>query len=176
MSFGFHAAIVPPFQKMLRNLDDLLRKANAHCEAEGMPPEELIEARLAPDMLPFAYQIKSTVVHSAGAIAGVRSGVFSPDMSVPPDTFEALRQRIGEGQAALAAILPAEFEALVGQPMQFQLRTYQADFSAEDFLLTFSVPNFYFHATTAYDILRAKGMPIGKIDYLGQLPLRKMPA
>ncbi|QUT05124.1 DUF1993 domain-containing protein [Sphingobium phenoxybenzoativorans] len=174
MPFSFYAAIVPPFQKMLNNLNGLLCKAEAYCDTENLPPEDLIYAKLAPDMLPFAYQIKSAVVHSSGAIAAVCKGVFSPDMTEPPGTFAGLRQRIEDGQAILAAIIADDFDMLPGQPMRFQIKTYRADFTADTFLLSFSVPNFYFHATTAYDILRAKGLTIGKVDYIGQLPLRKM--
>jgi hypothetical protein len=80
---------------------------------------------------------------------------------------------VADADEALAALAPDEVDGLVGQPMRFEIRGYRADFTAEEFLLSFSMPNFYFHATTAYDILRMKGMPIGKVDYLGQLPLRK---
>jgi hypothetical protein len=120
------------------------------------------------DMLPFAYQVKSTAVHSLGAIEGVRKGVFAPDMTPPPETFAALKARIADTLAALSAIEAAEVDSFVGRDMRFAIGNRHLDFTAENFLLSFSQPNFYFHATTAYDILRWKGLPIGKRDFTGK--------
>lgn len=173
MPLTLHAAIVPQFQKMLANVRDLLDKAEAHCAAEGTAPEEIIQARLAPDMLPFAYQVKSAAVHSIGAIEGIRNGVFSPDTTPPGDSFSALHDRIKAAQDALAALDPEEINGFEGRAMRFEIKAYHADFLAEQFLLTFSLPNFYFHVTTAYDILRMQGLLIGKMDYMGTLPLTK---
>jgi hypothetical protein len=173
MSYSLYTAVVPPYIKMLENLGRLLSKAEAHCAEAGLDEVEILDARLAPDMLPFAYQIKSTVVHSIGAIEGVRRGSFSPDMTPPDDSFSALSDCIETARSALAALEPVKIDAFVGCPMQFVIKAYHADFTAEEFLLTFSVPNFYFHATTAYDILRYKGLAIGKVDYLGRLSLAK---
>jgi hypothetical protein len=127
----------------------------------------MLQARLAGDMQPFAYQVKSTVVHSLGAIEGVRRGVFSPDTTAPPQTFAALRARIVETLAALEAVEAAEVDSFVGRDMRFAFGDRHIDFTAENFLLSFSQPNFYFHAATTYDILRWKGVPIGKRDFLG---------
>jgi hypothetical protein len=172
MSFSLYAAIVPSFRQILGAVSGLLVKAETHCTDKGMPPQELIHARLAPDMLPFAYQIKSTAVHSLGAIEGVRKGLFTPDMTPPPETFAALTARITDTLAALERIEPAEINAFIGRDMRFSIRDRHMDFVAEDFLLSFSQPNFYFHATTAYDILRSQGVPLGKRDFLGALRLK----
>lgn len=169
---SLHAATVTRFTPMLANVVALLDKAAAQMGELGLAEADLIAARLAPDMLPFAYQVKSAVVHSIGAIEGVRQGTFSPDMTPPGETFAILRERTEAAIAALQAIDPAEVNGFVGQPMKFVIRTFEANFTAEDFLLGFSIPNFYFHVTTAYDILRANGVKIGKVDYLGQLPLK----
>jgi hypothetical protein len=171
MTYSLYAAVVPPYVKMLENVGALLSKAQAHCAQTGTDESELIEARLAPDMLPFAYQIKSAVVHSLGAIEGVNAGSFSPDASTPADSFSALFDRVAAARSALLALDPAEIDAFVGRPMRFVIKAYHADFTAEDFLLTFSVPNFYFHVATAYGILRHKGLSIGKADYIGRLAL-----
>jgi uncharacterized protein len=125
-------------------------------------------------MHPFAYQVKSTAVHSIGAIEGVRRSVFSPDDSPPGQSFPALFERVAEAKRLLADLTPAEIDGFVGRPMRFEMGRHYADFVAEDFLLHFSLPNFYFHATTAYDILRMKGLNIGKVDYLGRLSFKKM--
>jgi hypothetical protein len=120
-------------------------------------------------MHPFAYQVKSTWVHSLGAIEGVRRGVFSPDQTTPPDSFAALKLRITETVEGLRQIDPGEIEDFIGRDMRFAFGSRHVDFTAENFLLSFSQPNFYFHAATLYDILRWKGVPIGKRDFLGSL-------
>jgi uncharacterized protein len=172
MSFSLYSATIPSYQQTLGAVAGLLTTAEAFCAERQLAPAELIEARLAEDMLPFAYQVKSTAVHSLGSIEGVRRGVFSPDTTPPPQTFAALKARIAETRAALEAIQPAEIEGFMGRDMRFEFREHRLEFTAENFLLSFSLPNFYFHAATAYDILRWKGARIGKRDYMGRLRLK----
>ena len=173
MTFSLYDATVPAWQQMLDSVTGLLDKAEAHCAQHGIAAAELIEARLAADMLPLGYQVKSTVVHSAGAIRGLRLGVFSPDRSPWPDSFAGLHELVAAAREELAALAPAELDAFLGRDMRFEIGTrYRLDFTAEHFLMSFSLPNFYFHATTAYDILRAKGLAIGKVDYLGRMRTR----
>jgi hypothetical protein len=169
MTFSLYAATIPAYRQILESVAGLLDKAQAFCSAKDIAPHDIIQARLAEDMLPFAYQVKSTAVHSLGAIEGVRKGVFSPDMTPPPESFAALTTRIAETLAALEAIDAAEVNAFMGRDMRFEFGSRRIDFTAENFLLSFSLPNFYFHATTAYDILRWKGVPIGKRDFTGKL-------
>jgi len=173
MAFTLYAATIPSYLQILGSISRLLGKAEAFCNDTGLAPDTLIQARLADDMLPFAYQVKSAAVHSLGAIEGVRSGTFSPDTSAPPATFDALHTRIADTIGALEAIDPQEIEDFIGRDMQFAFGPNHIDFVAEDFLLSFSQPNFYFHATTAYDILRVKGVDIGKRDFIGRV--RKRP-
>jgi len=104
--------------------------------------------------------------------ATIRRGVFSPDTAPPPDTFAALETRVAETLSALQTIEPAEVESFIGRDMRFEMGSLRLEFTAEDFLLSFSLPNFYFHAATAYDILRWKGLPIGKRDFMGRLRLK----
>jgi hypothetical protein len=168
MTFSLYAAIVPSNLQILRSVSGLLDKAEAFCRDKSLPPEDLIQARLASDMFPFDYQVKATAVHSLGAIEGVRRGVFSPDRTPPPNTFPALKARIADTLQALEAIDAAEIDGLVGRDMCFDAGERRLQFTAENFLLSFSQPNFYFHASTAYDILRWKGVPIGKRDFVGK--------
>jgi hypothetical protein len=168
MTFSLYSVTVPCFQQILTSLRAILDKGETFSNEAGLAHDELIQARLIEDMLPFAYQIKSTGVHSLGAIEGVQQGIFSPDFTTPPDSFAGLRQRIDDILAGLAAIEPPALDGLVGRPMRFEMGDYKVDYTAEDFLLSFSIPNFYFHATTAYDILRSKGVVLGKPDYLGR--------
>jgi len=172
MTFSLYDATIPPFLQITAAVRALLVKARDHCAAQGLAPEALIEARLAGDMHPFAYQVKSVAVHSIGAIEGVRAGQFSPDNSTPPPSFEALIARLDETLAALETVSRADVEAFVGRDMAFVAGERRLPFTAETFLMTFSLPNFFFHAVTAYDILRAQGLSIGKRDYLGQLRMK----
>jgi len=170
--FSLYAATIPSYQQTLGAVAGLLDKAETFCATMSLAPSEIIQARLAKDMLPFAYQVKSTVVHSIGSIEGVRRGVFSPDMDPPPESFAALRGRVTDALTALASIPPAEVDAMMGKEMRFSFGERNIEFTAENFLLSFSQPNFYFHAATAYDILRWKGVSIGKRDFMGRLRIK----
>ncbi len=169
MALSLYAIIIPSYQQMLGTVAALIDKAETHCTERGLAPETIIQARLAPDMRPFAYQVKSAVVHSVGAIEGVKAGIFRPDQTTPPDSFAGLRERVDTAIAMLAAYDPADIDALQGGDMCFGFGEANIYFLAEDFLLSFSQPNFYFHVTTAYAILRAQDVVIGKRDYLGRM-------
>jgi uncharacterized protein len=172
MTFSLYAATIPSYQQILGAVSGLLTTAENFCSEKGIPHEEIIGARLAEDMQPFGYQIKSTAVHSLGAIEGVRRGIFSPDTTKPPSSFAALKARVADALSGLEAIQPSEVDAFVGRDMRFVAGDRQLDFTAENFLLSFSQPNFYFHATTTYDILRWKGVHIGKRNFTGKLRIR----
>ena len=172
MSFSLYTATIPAYQQILGAVSGLLDKADAFCKANSLAQPELIQARLAPDMLPFAYQVKETVVHSVGSIEGVRRGSFSPDKAPPPESFAKLKATVAEALTTLAGIQPLEVNGFIGREMRFISDVRSIDFTAENFLLSFSQPNFYFHATTAYDILRWKGVVLGKRDFLGRLRLK----
>jgi hypothetical protein len=173
MALSLYAATIPSFQQILGAVSGLLDKADAFCAEQSVAPQQLIQARLAADMFPLAYQVKSTAVHSLGAIEGIRNGVFSPDTTSPPETFAALKARIAETLTALEKVDSAEIDGFLGRDVRFAFGTNYRDYSAENFLLSFSLPNFYFHATTTYDILRWKGVPLGKRDYMGKTRTKK---
>lgn len=161
-------AFVPGCVQILGSVLGLIEKAKAHCDEQSIPHEKLIDARLAPDMFGFAYQVKSCAVHSIGAIEGVRNGHFSPDMTQPPSSFEGLTAKIAAALDALRALNADEIEPLSGKQIIFTIGDkLRMEFTGKDFLTSFSQPNFYFHATTAYNILRMSGVAIGKRDYLG---------
>jgi hypothetical protein len=172
MTFSLYEATIPSYRQILGAVGGLLGKAESYCAEQKLAAEEIIQARLAPNMLPFAYQVMATATHSLGAIEGLRKGVFSPDMTPPPQTFSALKTTISGTQAALEAIDAAEIDAFLGRDMRFVFGDRQVNYTAENFLLSFSQPNFYFHATTAYDILRWKGLPLGKRDFVGRVRIK----
>ena len=173
MPLSLHAAFVPSALQMLGTTRSLIDKAESWCGETGRDSDELIRACIHEGMLPFAYQVKSVAVHTAGAIEAVREGLFSPHLQDPPYDFDGLRQRIDSAVSTLEAASESEMEAMIGKPMRFQMNQFTMDFTVEDFLLSFSQPNFYFHAATAYDILRMKGLDVGKRDFIGRVRLKQ---
>ena len=172
MPISLHAAFVPSALQMLGTADHLVGKAEAWCTDTGCAPGDMIGGRIHEEMAPFSYQIKSVAVHTAGAIEGIRARMFTPDLTPPPEDFAGLRAAMTKARSLLEAVTVDELEGFVGQPMRFEFRDYGMDFTAEDFLLSFSQPNYYFHAATAYDILRMKGVAVGKRDFMGAVRLK----
>lgn len=173
MTLSLYDAVIPSNLQILGALDGLIDKAESFANDRGMLPAEMIDARLAPDMLPFGYQVKSCAVHSVGGIEGVRGGSFSPDMKPWPTDFASLHAVIAQAIATLQGVDRAEFDGLVERDTQFAMGELRLPFTGGQFLLSFSQPNFYFHATTAYAILRAQGVAIGKKDFLGKLRIKR---
>jgi hypothetical protein len=120
-------------------------------------------------MLPFQFQLISVFHHSLGAIEGIREGVFFPPPSMPELDYPGLLGLMGEASAGLKAATRQEIDGLEGKSMKFKMGDFEIPFIAENFVLSFSLPNLYFHATTAYDILRIAGVPLGKMDFLGTM-------
>ena len=172
MPISLHAAYIPSALQMLGTADHLVAKAEAWCVDTGCAHGDVIGARIHEEMAPFSYQIKSVAAHTAGAIEGLRAGVFAPDLTPPPEDFAGLRAAIAKARTLLEAVTVDELEGFVGQPMRFEFRDRGMDFTAEDFLLSFSQPNYYFHAATAYDILRMKDVAVGKRDFMGAVRLK----
>ncbi len=168
----FEAAVLS-FRQTVGGVAGVLAKGRAHFEAGGTNPDEVIEARVIADMLPFRYQIYAVTNHSVGALEACKSGVFTPGNTLGPDSYEGLEAAIAKANAALAAITPDEINALEDKDVMFSLGKTQMPFTATGFLMSFSLPNLHFHATTAYAILRGKGVPLGKRDYMG-MPRLKM--
>ncbi len=167
MTLSLYDATIPSNLQVLRALDALLDKAEAFAAERGIDPATLIDAKLADDMLPFGYQVKSCVAHSVGGVEGVRAGVFSPDRSAWPTDFAGLHAAVQGAIATLEGYDPAEFDTLATAATKFEFGSYVMPFTGANFLLSFSQPNFYFHASIAYAILRAQGVPLGKRDFLG---------
>jgi hypothetical protein len=169
MSPSLYDAVIPSNLQILGALDQVLEKAKSFCAERDSPEAELIDARLAPDMQPLGYQVKSCVVHSIGAVKGARSGSASPDGSAWPSDFDGLRGVLQRASAELRALDRNTVDQLTGTDMNFVAGERRLAFNGANFLLSFSQPNFYFHATTAYAILRAQGVSLGKRDFVGVL-------
>jgi hypothetical protein len=171
MALSLYETTVANFLQTLGGVEGFLGKGLAHFKEKNVDPNEVIETRLFPDMLPFRFQLVAVAHHSLGAIRGAKAGAFAPPGPSTLD-YAGLQKMVTETREALQQIKPAEVEALQGKDVIFSVRDMKLPFTAEGFLLSFSLPNFYFHATTAYDILRNKGVPLGKRDFLGKMRLK----
>lgn len=177
MPISIYDATIPSYLQILGAALGLIDKAEAFCAANDISEQDFLGLHFGEDMLPLAMQLKWLTTHSLGAIEGVRAGMFQPDRSAPAESLAGFREQISGTISALKAISPEEMESFVGRDMVFEVAAMnlRMDFTAENFLLSFSLPNFYFHATTAYDLMRDRGVQIGKRDYLG-VPRLKLPA
>jgi hypothetical protein len=162
---------VATFLQTLGGVEGFLARGFDHCRDNNIDPESIVAARVYEDMFPFRFQVTSSVMHSLGAIQAVRKGVFSPAMT-PEFTYADLQKHVSDARAALKEVTPAEVNGCEGRDMKFEFRERVIPFTAENFLLSFSLPNFFFHSSMAYGILRAKGVPLGKRDFMGQLRMK----
>jgi len=168
MATSLYDFSVACFLQTLGAVEGFLKKGADHFKEKGIDANEVVETRLFSDMLPFRFQLVSTAHHSFGAIKGVQAGLFTPPSPSTAD-YAGLQRLVSDAKQGLEALKPADVNAFEGKDVIFQLGERKLPFKAEGFLLSFSLPNFHFHATTAYDILRMKGVPLGKRDYLGRM-------
>ena len=173
MATSLYDMSVASYLQTVTAVGGFLDKGLAFCTGKGIDTREIVESRLFADMLPFSYQILSVAHHSLGAVEALKTGVFSPPGQTAPLDYAGLQKLIADTAGGLQRLSPAEVDALQGRDVMFKFRDRVIPFTAANFILSFSHPNFYFHATTAYDILRNKGVPLGKRDFLGQLRLKR---
>ena len=173
MPLSLHASYVPSGLQMLGTADHLVDVAEKWCSEENRDHSAVIGARLIDDMLPYCYQIKSVAEHTGGAIEAVRQGVYSPDLNPPPTSFDELRIKLANARTTLTDLTEDEMESWMGRDMRFEFKDRRMDFTVEEFLLSFSQPNFYFHATAAYSIARMLGVQVGKMDFMGAVRIKK---
>jgi hypothetical protein len=158
------------FARSLRNLDAVLTKAETYAAKRGFDVNNLISARLAPDMLPFVAQIR-IACDNAKAAASNLSGKAAPKHEDTEKTFEELHGRIAKCLAFVDSVTEADFASTKPEtPIKLAYPPNKA-LRANDYLFGRQIPNFYFHVVTAYDILRQAGVELGKPDYLGELPV-----
>jgi hypothetical protein len=167
---NFVADSISQLKKMLNNLDGWIDKAVAHGKARSFDPVVLVEARLAPDQYSFARQVQSAC-DSAKFAAARLSGKEAPKHPDTEKTIDELRARIRACVAYLDTFKPADFAGAEERPITLPFMPGKV-MSGDDYLVEMVLPNFYFHATTAYAILRHNGVDVGKMDYLGSLSLR----
>lgn len=169
MTTSLYDASVASYLQIIPAVSKQLQKAAEHFAAQGVQSDEIADWRLHPDMLPMRFQIASVAHHSMGAIEGMRKGIFNPPSYDAKVDFAGMQAQLGKAHLDLLALQPDDINTLSGKSMEFVMGDLRLPFSTENFVLSFSLPNFYFHAATAYDILRHKDLPLGKRDYLGML-------
>ncbi|HSX71676.1 MAG TPA: DUF1993 domain-containing protein [Pseudomonas sp.] len=167
MSLSLYQASVPVFVRMFGNLSAILDKAVADAEARKIDPSVLLNARLAPDMHPLTRQVQIASDAAKGCAARL-SGVEVPSFPDTESSFAELQARIAKTLDFIKSLSPEQIDSGAGREVVIKVPGSELKFSGEDYLLHFVLPNFYFHVTTAYAILRHNGLGIGKMDYLGR--------
>lgn len=166
MAMSMYAASVPVFQHMLRNLSHVLDKGEANAQARKFDPSVLATARLAPDMLPFTRQVLIACDAAKNGVARI-SGVEAPKFEDNEASFAELKARIQKTLAFLETVPAAKLDGTEDKEITFPVgRDSTKTMKAQAYLTTWVLPNFFFHVTTAYAILRHNGVDLGKTDYL----------
>jgi hypothetical protein len=168
MAISMHSASAPIFVKLLGNLLGVLDKAEAHAAARKFDPANYLGLRLAPDMLPFTRQVQIASDAAKGAMARL-AGVDVPKWEDNEASFADLRARIQKTIDYVKGFAPAQIDGSEQREITIPMRQGDAlKFDGETFLKHFALPNFFFHVTTAYALLRHAGVELGKRDFLGR--------
>ena len=166
MAISMYQASIPQLTKMLTNLSNILKKGEEFASSKNLDSKVLVEGQLAPDMFPLTKQVQiacDQVKNGMARIAGVEPPKFEDDEA----SFADLQERIAKTIAFANSLKPGQIDGTEAKEIKFSIKEWNFEFVGEQYLLTWIIPNFYFHVTTAYDILRHKGVGIGKSDYLG---------
>ena|SRR6218665_59745 len=167
MAFSIYDASIPAFRQILKSLSRLLDKAEAHAVEKGVDVSTLLSAKLAPDMFDFTRQLLIATDHAKGA-AGRLAGVEIPKFEDNEKTVAELKARLQKTLDFIASVQPEQFTSAEDREIKLVFPWATYDFTGRSYLMHYALPNFYFHATTAYDILRGQGVAIGKMDFLGK--------
>jgi hypothetical protein len=162
-----YQASAPRFANILRNLSAILDKAEAHCAAKKIEPSALTSYRLFPDMFPLTRQVQIACDTAKGAVARL-AGVDIPKHEDTEQTFAELKARIAKTLDFVESISAAKIDGSDEKEIVLQMRSGERRFKGMQYLLGHAYPNFYFHVTTAYNILRHNGVEVGKQDFIGK--------
>jgi hypothetical protein len=173
MPISLYDATAGHFIQQLGALEHFLGRGAKHFTEAGIDPAKVVETRLHETMLPFRYQVEASIGHSVSALEATKSGMFKPPYGSKDADYAALQKAVSEAKAVIEKITPASIDEAHGRDVAFVLSPERKlVFEAQDFLMTFSLPNFYFHVSMAYAILRAAGVPLGKKDFIGRTKLK----
>jgi hypothetical protein len=168
MPMSLHAASVPVFIQMLDALAAVLKKAEAHADARKIAPDVILGLRLAPDMFALTRQVQ-VACDFAKNTSGRLAGAEAPKYADEERTFAELQERIAKTKGYILGLPATAFRGAETRVIRFQMRGKPHEMRGDAYLNTFALPNFYFHATAAYAILRANGVDLGKGDYMGKV-------
>ncbi len=176
MSTTLYDLTVGSYSQVLESALNVLEKGKTFCEENNISMKEILETKLRDDMQGLYFQIVSLNHHSASALEALTSGEFLPPMAafaheITEADYDELLERTRASIAQMKAADASAINARSGETIIFKLGKNELPFTTENFVLSFSLPNFYFHATTLYDILRMKGVPLGKMDFLCQIKM-----
>lgn len=166
MAISMYQASAPRFANMLKNLSAILDKAQAHAEAKKIDPRALTTFRLYPDMFPLYRQVHRACDQAKDAVARL-AGVETPKDEDGEQTFPELKARIAKAIEFLNTIKPGQVDGTEDKEVTLKRGGQDVTYKGVQYLLGFALPNFYFHVTTAHDILRHNGVELGKKDYIG---------
>ena len=167
MSDNLFDTSVPVFKQLLGSLSAVLAKAQAQAEAHKIDPAALLQARLFPDMFPLLRQVR-VACDFAKSVAGRLAGVDLPVFEDNEQSFDDLQARIAKTLAFLGGLTSAQFEGSATREIVTQAGTpKEKRFAGQSYLLNYGLPHFFFHVTTAYNILRHNGVAVGKTDFIG---------
>ena len=163
---SMHAISAPVFTRMLNNLSSILSKAEQQAKAKGYDPNVLLNDRLAPDMFTLTRQVQI----ATDQVKGGMSRLAGAEVPTWPDTeasFTDLATRVDKALAHVKNFKPAQYEGFEARKIELKFPNITLEYTGRDYLLGHVLPNFYFHLTTAYAILRHNGVALGKRDFLG---------
>jgi len=167
MTLSMYSASVPVFSRLLKNLRTFLEKAEAYAEQRGFKPDVLVEARLAPDMLPLRFQVQTLTDTVKGCVARL-AGKEIPAWPDEEKTIADLKARLQKAIDYLETYSAADIDGSEGKTITMKIGGKEREIDGLSYLLGRALPNGYFHTTTAYAILRHNGVPLGKSDFLAQ--------
>jgi hypothetical protein len=168
MPTTLHDISVGTYAQILGSVGGFLEKGRDWLVENGVDPEAVVDMRLRDDMLPFRFQVISVAHHSMGCLKGLEAGEFAPPAGYGEPGYAGLQDLVREAAESVASYAD-RVESFSGKTVIFRLGDKEIPFTAENFVLTFSLPNFYFHATTTYDMLRMQGVPLGKRHFIGRM-------
>jgi len=166
LAYTIYDACVPPLTHMLGSFHTVLAKGEAHAKEAGVDPNSYLELRLAPDMLPLTAQVRIATDMSKGGAARL-AGVEIPKYEDDETTVEQLKARLLKTIAFLKSLDASKFAGAEDKHIHLKFPQAEFNFNGKDYLNNWVLPNVYFHITTGYDILRNKGVALGKQDFLG---------
>ena len=166
MAVSMYTISAPVFVQILEALSNVIGKAQAHCEENKLDASFFITDRFYPNMFPFLRQVRAVCDHAVNACARI-ADVEAPTFANDEKTLEDLQARIATTVEFVKSIKPEQMDGREDKEIVFSLPSGERRFTGQAMLLNFTMPNFYFHATTAYDLLRHRGVVIGKRDFMG---------